>query len=846
MKKIGNINNIPIVQGRNNEIKNQIKAEINIDGTLSFKKRNSLGELTPLTYIDVQGNNAKSRRKVGELFNKPLISSSTHLLKKKEILVQKSNEGIILGIRVNNGIKIISKNDSQPEYLCFTSTGDSTISMKQTGTPNKSANKVIQYKLNNGRWQTWDMSAVTLADGDKMYIKSDDEIPVSESDEIYKQFVITGSIAASGNIMSLLNFSTTLPYYAFCMMFLDCASLTAAPELPATTLAPNCYDNMFNNCTSLVQAPALPATTLADSCYTYMFNECTSLTAAPELPATTLALGCYTYMFNGCTSLVQAPALPATTLTISCYNRMFYSCTSLTTAPELPATKLREYCYYSMFNGCTSLTAAPELPATTLSDGCYYAMFDSCTSLTSAPTILPATILAVNCYKDMFKNCTSLVQAPALPATTLTNRCYQQMFINCSNLNYVKAMFTDISAPYCLTDWLTNVSPTGTFDKSKDATWTNEQAGIPAGWTVVVEGSAIPDPGPVHEDYLCFTSTGDSTVAMSQEGTPTDISKGKVIQYKINNGEWQTWDLSAVTLADGDKMYLKSDDEIPINEAYNIYKVFVMSGSIAASGNIMSLLNFSDTLTDYAFCKMFDHCSSLTQPPTLPATTLSSYCYKDMFNGCTSLVQPPTLPATTLADYCYSRMFMHCSSLTTAPELPATTLAYTCYNNMFSRCTSLTAAPALPATTLTDYCYEDMFYGCTSLVTAPELHATTLSNGCYRRMFNDCTSLINAPALPATTLSSYCYSKMFYGCTSLTTAPELPATNMKMSCYSNMFQGCSKLNYVKAMFTDISAQDCLIDWLTNVSPTGTFVKNAAATWTNEQAEIPAGWTVQTA
>ena len=81
MKKVGNINNIPIVQGRNNEIKNQIKAEINIDGTLSFKKRNSLGGLTPLTYIDVQGNNAKSRRKVGELFNKPLISSPTRLLR---------------------------------------------------------------------------------------------------------------------------------------------------------------------------------------------------------------------------------------------------------------------------------------------------------------------------------------------------------------------------------------------------------------------------------------------------------------------------------------------------------------------------------------------------------------------------------------------------------------------------------------------------------------------------------------------------------------------------------------------------------------------------------------------
>ena len=36
------------------------------------------------------------------------------------------------------------------------------------------------------------------------------------------------------------------------------------------------------------------------------------------------------------------------------------------------------------------------------------------------------------------------------------------------------------------------------------------------------------------------------------------------------------------------------------------------------------------------------------------------------------------------------------------------------------------------------------------------------------------------------------------------------------------------------------------NWLNGVSPTGTFVKNASATWTKEQAGIPTGWTVQTA
>ena len=319
--------------------------------------------------------------------------------------------------------------------------------------------------------------------------------------------------------------------------------------------------------------------------------------------------------------------------------------------------------------------------------------------------------------------------------------------------------------------------------------------------------------------YLCFTSTGDSTVAMTQEGTP-NTSANKVIQYKLNDGQWQTWDLSEVSLHDGDKMYFKSDDEIPMSELGDIYKRFIMTGSIAASGNIMSLLNFSDTLTDYGFYNLFNYCTALTSAPTLPATTLAESCYQEMFSDCTSLTQAPTLPATTLADFCYAFMFSGCASLTTAPELPATTLKGSCYVAMFQRCTSLTAASELPATTLADGCYNCMFMGCESLVTVP--------------------------ALPATTLVTRCYGQMFMNCTSLVQAPELPATTLEMYCYSSMFQGCSKLNYVKALFTDMSAKNCVGNWLNNVSATGTFVKNSAATWTNEQAGIPSGWTVQTA
>ena len=126
---------------------------------------------------------------------------------------------------------------------------------------------------------------------------------------------------------------------------------------------------------------------------------------------------------------------------------------------------------------------------------------------------------------------------------------------------------------------------------------------------------------------------------------------------------------------------------------------------------------------------------------------------------------------------------------------------------------------------------------------------TAVPTKCYTRIYisgnvacsGNIMSLANFNTIP----SEYQFYDLFQG-SDITSAPDLPATTLTKGCYSKMFNGCSKLNYVKAMFTDISAQDCLTDWLSGVSTTGTFVKNSAATWTNEQAGIPSGWTVQTA
>ena len=297
-------------------------------------------------------------------------------------------------------------------------------------------------------------------------------------------------------------------------------------------------------------------------------------------------------------------------------------------------------------------------------------------------------------------------------------------------------------------------------------------------------------------DWLCFTAEqANSTVQLDKNGSPNAI----YLETSTDGSTWTdySWTDSTgdtLTLANvGDKVYMraKTENQTIGSTSSNYYK-FVMSGKIAASGNIQTLLKADGTRTD-----------------------APSYCYYGMFRSCSSLTTAPILPATTLADRCYYYMFQNCSSLTAAPALPATILAERCYVYMFQNCTSLTSAPALPA--------------------------TTLANNCYQNMFSACTSLTSAPALPATTLPEYCYQSMFSSCLSLTVAPTLPATTLAFRCYMGMFQNCSSLSSVEVAFTEWTS-GTTDSWLNNVAASGTFTCPTELPDTRGVSNIPEGWT----
>ena len=322
-----------------------------------------------------------------------------------------------------------------------------------------------------------------------------------------------------------------------------------------------------------------------------------------------------------------------------------------------------------------------------------------------------------------------------------------------------------------------------------------------------------------NDNYLNFTALEASTISMT-----STLTTQPTLSYSKDLQTWVTFDANTtVSLNTGDLVYFKGSNT-SLGTASSRYTKFVMTGTIEAHGNIMSLLygdNADGQLTipaNYCFYRLFYQCPSLVTAPKLPATTLKQRCYMSLFDE-TSITIPPVLPATTMQTYCYCYMFRR-TPLSTCPELPATTLADRCYANMFSYCENIKTPPILPATTLVQYCYTGMF---------------------------NYSGLTSAPELPATTLQTGCYSAMFGHCTSLTTAPVLPATTLVSQCYTQMFDGCTNLNYIKAMFTTTPKTTYSNNWVREVAASGTFVKNSAAAWTDVGVyAVPSGWTVQTA
>ena len=127
--------------------------------------------------------------------------------------------------------------------------------------------------------------------------------------------------------------------------------------------------------------------------------------------------------------------------------------------------------------------------------------------------------------------------------------------------------------------------------------------------------------------------TAGSKVTLNKTGSPPSVS----LEYSTG-GAWSTYTIGTeITLTSaGDYIKFRGDNRT-FSTTLNDYYQFVMSGTIGASGNVMSLVDSTCKLLtipcDFCFRSMFQGCTSLTSAPALPATTLATNCYYTMFQG---------------------------------------------------------------------------------------------------------------------------------------------------------------------------------------------------------------------
>ena len=728
----------------------------------------------------------------------------------------------------------------------------------------------VKYSIDDG--DTWNFLEagvhVDLDSGQVIYLRGNNSEGFSHSASEKTCFSMSGKLSGAGDVVSLLSEDLT-------RWSIPCA---------------HCFDSLFAGCEALVKAPKISFGQLREACYKNMFTHCTNLKEVPldQLPSLTIDAQSYYGMYSYCESLTDVPVLKGSMLNVECYAHMFEGCTSLEEAPMLSSSSLDYACYYAMFKGCTNLKRAPLVGARSLVDHCCAYMFQGCSNL----EYIEVSIKSLDNDVDAMENWVEGVDGPGIFVFPCGSKYDKHGVSEVPDHFAIKASPIIVFLNSDDTELWRDTIDCVTIPKYKGETPSMEGLQF-IGWDRNLEPISEPgvyyfiaqyiDPADTDKNkLLCFTAEEDASeiwYTISGSGNPD-------IQYSEDEGEtWKNlgFEEKLVLSKAGDKVYFRGFNlggfVLGSSTYSDAYLRFCMSGKIAASGSVMSLLDglgqstviprkfcfhrlFFDckaltqapelpatTLDDYCYADMFSGCENLAKAPVLPARMLSDYCYQTMFRGCSSIVTPPVLPAQEMRRYCYNGMFDGCSSLATAPELPALKLDDGCYCNMFYKCSSITTAPELPATELVrecymnmfaftgidaapvlrattmDFaCYQGMFYRCMNLTKAPNLPALKLANSCYTAMFDACQNLTEPPVLPATELAPYCYQEMFAGCTSMTKAPELPATKFRRSCYEGMFKYCFALDYIKVgVMTLDNDSSATAEWMEMVDGPGTFI-----------------------
>lgn len=309
--------------------------------------------------------------------------------------------------------------------------------------------------------------------------------------------------------------------------------------------------------------------------------------------------------------------------------------------------------------------------------------------------------------------------------------------------------------------------------------------------------------------YFTVELLTSGTLGFQLNGTGTSIT----VYYWINkdpNANRDNYDGSITTsstlqtvpgLVQGDvvKFYRAETTALSGSESDNWNNRLNGTAQYKFSGNLASLIGFSETLPTYCFQNIFYNCSVVDASELeLPWTTLSQWCFGRMFFNCTKLTEPPYLPAETAVDSCYRLMFRNCTALKKIARMGCKNLAYASHYAMYQLCSGL------------------------EKVTLPLFD--TYANQALSFIFNGCSGL----------------KELTVEC------PEVLSTQHMFYCLAG---SCMNLERFTCLAKNSTA-NCTQSWLGNdasyAAEHATFIKHPDATFwaTNSTSGIPTGWTVK--
>lgn len=369
--------------------------------------------------------------------------------------------GRVESVDDNNNVRIYRDYEDtyNPLYVENTYAGSNTITLTTQSASSPVSGQYatqLQYSKDKTNWTTVNLSTstpvtITMLEGEKVYFRNNSgyfNYFDRNSNAFWTTINCSASYNVAGNASSLLDYNNMatapLSFGCFAKLFYGDPNLQYADRMTFTeqkVVPERAFYDIFHDCTGLVAV-----------CDFNSVEDCTN------------GWGAFNSMLQGCTSLINAPNFRnlKNTGERSCFSWYAHDCTALKTAGSYDnLTTVGPYGFNQSFFGCTSLVTSAYTPKLTgtISEYGFNRTYYGCSKLVTSHD---------------FRNITSV-----------GTNAFGQAFYGCSSLKYIVAPTLSSWSTTIFTQWLRNVSSSGTFYFYGTASVSSGYSGRPTGWTLI-------------------------------------------------------------------------------------------------------------------------------------------------------------------------------------------------------------------------------------------------------------------------------------------------------------------------------------------------------------------------